>query len=258
MAVPWIKMRKDLHGDPAVIAIASATGLDADSVVGKLHRLWSWADSHTTNGIANGVSAEWVDTLVSCQTFAKSMTKVGWLALTKRGLSIPNFERHNGETAKQRALTQIRMKKKRDGDIVTEASPDKTRQDKTRQESLIASNIAPTSNGEALSDAASAVADAMKDFAWEDIRTDCRKVSEVVKCSTPQDYDLIAKVCFLSRTALNENWLWGAVESVAKKSPDNPPGYFNNALKNRCKEMGHELNFLLRQIAVPKGFINGT
>jgi len=80
MAADWIKMRTDLAGDPAVIRIRRATGLDADAVVGKLHRLWSWADAHTADGFAAGLDAEWVDEFAGCAGFAASMASAGWLA----------------------------------------------------------------------------------------------------------------------------------------------------------------------------------
>ena len=50
MSGEWIKMRLDLASDPAVIRIRRSLGLDVDAVVGKLHRLWSWADAHTVDG----------------------------------------------------------------------------------------------------------------------------------------------------------------------------------------------------------------
>jgi hypothetical protein len=107
----WIKMRIDLADDPAVIAMAARLNLDEDMIVGKLHRLWSWFDQHTMNGNAIGVTATWVDRRVNCQGFSEAMISVGWLDETADGLQLPNFERHNGETAKARALTANRVAK---------------------------------------------------------------------------------------------------------------------------------------------------
>ena len=80
MAGDWLKVRLDLHDDPAVIAIASAIGLDEDGVVGKLVRLWAWANRQTIDGNAPGVTEMWVDRYVSAPGFAKAMVDAGWLA----------------------------------------------------------------------------------------------------------------------------------------------------------------------------------
>lgn len=113
MAGDWIKMRVDLTDDPAVIGIAAATGLDEFSVVGRLHRLWSWADQQTTDGNATGVTLAWLDRYVSAAGFAQAMVNFGWLRETATGLSLPNYERHSGETGKQRGLTAKRAAKHR-------------------------------------------------------------------------------------------------------------------------------------------------
>jgi hypothetical protein len=56
---------------------------------------------------------------------------VGWIKGENGEISFPNFERHNGETAKERALASKRQKKKR-----SRADRDKsvTREEKRREE----------------------------------------------------------------------------------------------------------------------------
>ena len=109
MAGDWIKMRTDLRDDPAVISIAAELGIDEDTVVGKLHRLWSWADRQTVDGNALGVTETWIDRYLGVTGFALSLVNVGWLSLLEDGLEIPNFDRHNGQSAKRRALTARRV-----------------------------------------------------------------------------------------------------------------------------------------------------
>ena len=70
MALEWIKMRCDLPEDPTVISIAADLHLTEDAVVGKLLRLWAWADRHLVDGYAPGVTASWVDDLVRAPGFA--------------------------------------------------------------------------------------------------------------------------------------------------------------------------------------------
>lgn len=130
MAADWIKMRTDLGGDPAVIRIRRATGIDADAVVGKLHRLWSWADAHTADGFAAGLDAEWVDEFAGCAGFAAAMASAGWLEVDASGVRFANFDRHNGQPAKVRALRKTRMERFRGAARATDAPPEKRREEK--------------------------------------------------------------------------------------------------------------------------------
>jgi hypothetical protein len=47
------------------------------------------------------------------------MKSVGWLIGDDMAFSFPNFDRHNGETAKKRAETTKRVKKHRNAKSVT-------------------------------------------------------------------------------------------------------------------------------------------
>jgi hypothetical protein len=130
MAGDWIKFELATLDKPEVLEMAELLGTSSDDVVGKLLRVWAWFDQQSRNGDAGGVTGNtlfrFIDRLVASQGFASSMKKVGWL--TDSGL--PNFDRHNGETAKNRALTRKRMKRMRDADGVTDASPEKRREEK--------------------------------------------------------------------------------------------------------------------------------
>jgi hypothetical protein len=112
-------MRIDLPDDPAVIAIAAATGLDEFAVVGRLHRLWGWANRQSRSGHANCVTPSWVDRYVSYPGFAAAVQSAGWLSITEVGIEFPNFERHNGENAKNRALSTERKRKQREASAAT-------------------------------------------------------------------------------------------------------------------------------------------
>jgi hypothetical protein len=110
MAGDWIKMRVDLADDPAVVAIALRLNIEEDSVVGKLHRLWSWADRHTSDGKTTGVNAAWVDRFVACKGFAEAMIASKWLEIDGDSLEFPKFHSHNGESAKKRADNALRQR----------------------------------------------------------------------------------------------------------------------------------------------------
>lgn len=122
----WIKMRTDLFDDPAVVGISLSVGLDEFAVVGRLHKLWSWADGHTIDGnaavtqgkregnassVTNALAISWIDRYLQCEGFAEAMQKVGWLVIDEAGIHFPKFDRHNGKTAKKRLETAIRVSK---------------------------------------------------------------------------------------------------------------------------------------------------
>lgn len=120
MAGDWIPMRSDLARDPAVIATAERLGLDPDLVVGKLHKLWAWADEQTIDGVSrSGVTFVWLDRYIGVTDFASALHQVGWLQPTADGFCIPNFEKYMGESAKTRALARRRQARKRSRDRVT-------------------------------------------------------------------------------------------------------------------------------------------
>jgi hypothetical protein len=151
MAGDWIKMETELHEKPEVIEMSGILGLDRFSVVGRLHRVWSWFNKHTESGHARSVTFVTVDEFTSCDGFSEAMEKVGWAQLENGEFLIPKFERHNGNPAKSRALAAERKKKsrsKRDachGRSVTETGQerDQRREEKRREESSSLTTTSP-------------------------------------------------------------------------------------------------------------------
>jgi hypothetical protein len=113
MAGDWIKMRTDLLEDPAVIGMACALGVDEYAIVGRLHKLWSWADKHCDNGHAKSVTFVWIDRYVCLDSFSECMAAAGWLEPFDGGITFPHFDRHNGKSAKVRADATERKRKER-------------------------------------------------------------------------------------------------------------------------------------------------
>ena len=129
MAGDWIKMRCDLADDPAVIELSESLKISEDEVIGKLYRLWSWANRQLRDGNAR-VTLLYVDKLVSVTGFAHTLEKVGWIRETKDGISFPNWDRHNSQSAKARALT---LKRVRNARSVTSPLPEKRREEKSKE-----------------------------------------------------------------------------------------------------------------------------
>lgn len=133
MAGDWVKIEHVTPDKPEVFAIAERHGIDPDAVMGKLVRVWIWADQQTIDGNAPSVTRTLLDR-ISCVTgFADSLLRVGWLRDENGQITFCNFDRHNGETAKQRALTSKRQGKyrlrKRNAASVTKTLPEKRREE---------------------------------------------------------------------------------------------------------------------------------
>lgn len=105
MAGDWIKFEANTPEKPEVFAITATMGWsDPDLTVGKLLKVWRWFDQQTMDGNAVSVTLPLLDCIAGVIGFANAMLKVGWLEVSDVGVSLPNFERHNGKTAKQRCL----------------------------------------------------------------------------------------------------------------------------------------------------------
>lgn len=116
MAGDWIKTRVDLPTDPAVIAMAAELDCDEFDVVGRLVAFWAWADRHVSEfGHAAGVTGKWIDRNFRHAGFAQAMCNVGWLVLDDTGATLPKWTRHNGKSAKERAMATERKRAERNG-----------------------------------------------------------------------------------------------------------------------------------------------
>jgi hypothetical protein len=142
MAGDWIKFETSTPDKLEVAAIAMELSIDPDAVVGKLLRIWTWFDLHTQDGNADSVTPSVTKSLldrhVGVTGFCEAMISVGWMVQSESSVTLPNFVRHNGKTAKTRCLTAKRVadhKKKGNADgnakVTLDALP---REEKRREE----------------------------------------------------------------------------------------------------------------------------
>ncbi|WP_425221729.1 DnaT-like ssDNA-binding domain-containing protein [Pseudomonas sp.] len=109
MAGDWIKFELATLDKPEVCQIADLADIDIDAVLGKLLRVWGWFDQQTKNGNAPSVTKKLLNRLVGVERFCEHMVAVGWMDDDGDLISLPNFIRHNGKSAKNRALTARRV-----------------------------------------------------------------------------------------------------------------------------------------------------
>lgn len=143
MAGDWIKLDCTTPDKPEVVAMAVFLKIDQDTVVGKCCRLWIWANQQSVDGNALNVTDSFLDRLTYCPGFSAALRHVGWLDGRNSRLSIPHFDRHNGQPAKTRALTKDRVGKTRNASecnasTVTKPLPEKRREEKSKRNSTSA------------------------------------------------------------------------------------------------------------------------
>lgn len=112
----WIKWEKGLLRKPEVAQIAAKLKIDKFQTAARLMQVWEWADDATENGIIEGVTPDMVDDVAGILGMATAMSDVRpspWLLIDSNGVTIPNFERHNGKSAKKRATKAAVMRSAR-------------------------------------------------------------------------------------------------------------------------------------------------
>lgn len=163
MAGDWIKMRVALTYDLKVMQIARLLNGDVDFleqlapnaqlsvghcnamslhtlVIGALHKFWCATQEITSDGNLGTLDENDINCLVGCYGFAESLLEVGWLEKNADGtLQVHNWDEHNGESAKKRAMGNKRVGKHRDvkRDCVTTVKRESvTREEKRREEDI--------------------------------------------------------------------------------------------------------------------------
>lgn len=115
--------------------MAERLQISAEQVLGGLCRVWIWADQQSINGNAISVTENAIDRISRVSGLAGAMREQGWINGSDGRLTLPNFDRHNGKTAKQRALTNKRVethrKRSSNDSSVTHALPEKRREELT-------------------------------------------------------------------------------------------------------------------------------
>jgi hypothetical protein len=155
MAGDWLKMRVNLQSHPKVVRIMSALNADklrtnvqewSDKfrVVGGLHAVWGVFDQHSVDGRLNGYTLDALDHIIGWEGFSKAMRDVNWLIEDgPETLVLPEFDEHNGQSAKRRSEDTKRKRESRkspqnvrrmsadDADkTTTESGPEKRREEK--------------------------------------------------------------------------------------------------------------------------------
>lgn len=254
MAGDWLKVEKDTPEKPEVLAIAAHLRRDPDDVFGKCFRFWRWADSQTTDGTLRGVTPEAIDALIRCENFSDALSKVGWLKIKKGEVRIPDFERHMGESAKQRALTAKRVarhKRHKTNGAVTQSALPREDIDKRRQEEDQMTMGNRKSSGNSLGpnaqpdepmplDARTGRGEGkfkLTDPQWDHVIAMAEAVARKIPPTNIKGRRCWFKYAVLAEVKFGEGWLMDAVAGVvAGKTNGSIQGHFVSILKGNAEE----------------------
>ena len=144
MAGDWIKLRKKLLRDGRVINMSRKCHATRVTIIGALVTLWCLADEYAEeSGLLPGYSTDDIDREVDVLEFCAALP-TDWMEVKEDGsIILPNYQEHNGVTAKNRALAASRKQRSRSGQLghadvqkVSRKQRDKsvTREEKRREE----------------------------------------------------------------------------------------------------------------------------
>lgn len=134
MAGDWIKLEAATPDKPEIYAIAGFLNCSHGDAFLACVRLWLWADQQSRSCHDLGVTKTAIDRIGGVTGLADALVKARWLEERNGAFYLPNFDRLNGKTAKERALTSKRQVTKRSR---SERDKNVTREEKRRELKLI-------------------------------------------------------------------------------------------------------------------------
>lgn len=120
--ISWIKIETTLPRKPVVYQVAMALGVDDLTVIGALISLLCWADGVTADGTIGKGGDVIIDRVCGLKGLSDALIDAGWLSKDADGVVAFNeWDTHNGENAKKRALNVRKVVKCRANKALTES-----------------------------------------------------------------------------------------------------------------------------------------
>jgi hypothetical protein len=116
MAGDWIKVEKVTADKPEIAILARKLGVSHGEAFLNWFRVYSWADGVTSDGRVPFLSLDDGDTLSRAQPgtcAALASDEIGWLLLVDGSMQFGKWDRHNGKSAKGRALESEKKRAQR-------------------------------------------------------------------------------------------------------------------------------------------------
>ena len=145
MAGDWIKLEHATLDKPEVLELAELLNLSHGDTLLLCLRFWVWLDQQSRDGRLIGrstnISKRAIDTLMHCPGFTNALIHVGWMSEENTVLTVVNFDNHNGETAKKRALKNKAQANWRAGNVDAIVDQQRSTKASTREEKRRDKNI---------------------------------------------------------------------------------------------------------------------
>ena len=107
----WIKLVTTLPRSAKLMAFAQVLRMKRREALGVAVDWFCWMDVQCTDG-CTGMLPQQVDEVMECKRLAEALLAVGWAFVGADGfLYVQDFDQHNGEGAKARALAAERQAK---------------------------------------------------------------------------------------------------------------------------------------------------
>jgi hypothetical protein len=137
MAGDWIKWSKGLTRKMEILQMSARLHIAPAHAAGTLMQLMEWVDENVSVFDSDGnahvtlgpLQSSALDVTLGVSGFMEAMAEVGWIRIENDDLVFVHAERHNGKTAKARALTKERVAAHRNGDVTHRALPEKRREE---------------------------------------------------------------------------------------------------------------------------------
>jgi hypothetical protein len=105
----WIKVEVSTPDKPEINHMARLCKAEHGAVFEGWFRLWAWLDGQTADGHERLCTPEACDRISGVPGMGRALAEVGWMEFHDGGALVIGWERHNGQSAKERALTANRV-----------------------------------------------------------------------------------------------------------------------------------------------------
>lgn len=129
MAGDWIKVETATASKTEVLRMAEMLGIERRECMGLLFDYWAWLDANARTESVPNLSRNSLDKHLHCAGLAACLEAVGWASWSDDGwtMTVTNYTRHNGASAKTRAYEQRKKKLQRESvPIVSPTCPANT------------------------------------------------------------------------------------------------------------------------------------
>ena len=105
----WIKVETNTPEKPEIKKLARDCRVDNATAFLAWFRLWRYLDATTDDGLIPHLTMDDCDDEARLPGIGQVMADVHWIEFTDAGALVMNWDRHNGRSAKSRALHAVKQ-----------------------------------------------------------------------------------------------------------------------------------------------------